>query len=587
MASAVNPTAFKISFTGRYKMFASILFLTTLCATFSSAQSFQWAATAGSTGFDDSYAIVAADNGQSYTAGSFRNTTDFDPGSGVYNMTSAGSSDIFITKLDANGNFIWAKQVTGPGVDDCFSMSADVQGNLYLTGSFNDSADFDPGLGTHKLYSNGMEDIFVLKLDTAGNFIWAQQIGGTGSDIGYAVKIDANGNVYTTGVFQGTVDFDPGSSILNLVGQSIFENAFILKLDLSGNFLWAKNYSGRCNPRALAVDNNGDIYLSGSFTFLVDFDPGPGVDTLSAPYFKNVFVSKVDPAGNHLWAIQFGSSIDDDEGAGLAIDGNGDICITGTFRGTVDFDPGTAVQVLTSAFEDIFIAKYSGTGQYIWAKKISGTGYDKGNAILTDAANNIYTTGVFEGTADFDPGSGISTLSANFRDAFLSILDANGNFLAAKRMGAPQFSGTLINTGNALSINTSGEIYLTGDFEGTAYFNPPLAGFTSNGLTDIFIAKFNTTGVGLEENSSENQWSLYPNPTKESVLLSLQLKEAGSPHIIIHDLAGKAVKTWSDPIVPSGEYYKQKIDLSGLTKGIYTITLTTTYFTSTKKILVE
>lgn len=587
MATTANGTGFKMSFSGRYKMIASILFIYAFCATFSSAQSFQWAATAGSTGFDDSYAIVASDNGESYTAGSFRNTTDFDPGSGVYTMTSAGSSDIFVTKLDANGNFMWAKQVKGPGVDDCFSMTADAQGNLYLSGYFKDSADFDPGPGIHRLYANGSEDIFILKLDTAGNFNWAQQIGGTGKDIGYATKIDANGYVYATGVFSGTVDFDPGSNVVNLVALSLFENAFILKLDLSGNFIWAKNYSGRCNPRALDVNNNGEICLSGYFFSIVDFDPGPGVDTLSSPYLKNVFVSKMDSGGNHLWAIQFGSAIDDDEGAGLAIDGNGDVCITGYFRGTVDFDPGPGLQVLTSAFEDIFIAKYSGNGQYIWAKKISGTGYDIGKAILTDAANNIFTTGGFEGTADFDPGSGTSTLSANFRDVFLSVLDANGNYLAAKRMGAPQFSGVLINSGNALSINTSGDIYLTGDFEGTAYFNPPAAGFTSNGLTDIFIAKFNTTGVGMEDNSPENKWSLYPNPAKEYMILTGEMKEAGSPHISIHDLAGKMLKTATGTLLQTGEFYEQKIDLSGLLCGVYTITLQTSHFTSTKKIIIE
>ena len=151
---------------------------------------------------------VAVDgSGNVYTTGFFEGTADFDPENVTAGDTlvSAGGSDIFVSKLDSAGNFVWAKQMGGGDDDQGHGVAVDGSGNVYTTGHFRSTADFDPGTGVFDLMSSRPEagpslDLFVSKLDSAGNFVWARQMGGTGSDQGEDVAVDDRGNVYTTGV---------------------------------------------------------------------------------------------------------------------------------------------------------------------------------------------------------------------------------------------------------------------------------------------------------------------------------------------------------------------------------------------------
>src|SRR5690606_23904636 len=142
-------------------------------------------------------------------------TVDFDPGVGVYNLTSLGYDDIFIQKLDSNGDFLWAKRMGSTGSNIGHSIAVDTAGNVYTTGTFGGTVDFDPGVGTFNLTSAGGVDIFIQKLDSNGDFLWAKRMGGIGREQGSSITIDALGNVYTTGSFEEEVDFDPGVGIYN------------------------------------------------------------------------------------------------------------------------------------------------------------------------------------------------------------------------------------------------------------------------------------------------------------------------------------------------------------------------------------
>ena len=140
----------------------------------------------------------------------------------VRNNLTSSAGITFITKSDASGNLIWAKNLGGSNAST--SIAVDVLRNVYITGSFRGTADFDPGPGTYNLTSAGDEDIFVTKLDASGNFVWAKKMGGASDDDGNSIAVDASGNVYTTGYFQGTADFDPGPEhiILHLLALMIF-----------------------------------------------------------------------------------------------------------------------------------------------------------------------------------------------------------------------------------------------------------------------------------------------------------------------------------------------------------------------------
>jgi len=330
------------------------------------AQTLEWVKPFGSTSTDIAYSVATDATGNIYTTGFFQETVDFDPSAAIFNLTSVGSVDVFISKFDSAGNFVWAKQLGGSGVDIGNFITIDASGNTYTTGRFNDTADFDPGTEIFNLTSSGSNDIFISKLDSAGNFVWAKKLGGNNSDYGQSIITDTSGNVYTTGLFEGTVDFDPNSGTFDL-------------------------------------------------TSVGDFD---------------IFVSKLDSAGNFVWAIQLGGILEDGSNAITIDDDN--IYITGYFQLTVDFDPSAGTFELTSeGAGEIFVLKLDTTGNFVWAKQLGGTNHDIGQSITTDDFGNVYTTGYFAGTADFDPGSDIFNLtsaSTTF-DIFVSKLDSSGNFL--------------------------------------------------------------------------------------------------------------------------------------------------------------
>ncbi len=455
---------------------------------YSQSQNWLWANAIGRTSYDFGYSIVDA-SGNTYTTGQFAGTVDFDPGAGTSNLTSAGGLDIFISKLDGSGNFVWAKTLGGTGYDAGFAIVLDASGNVYTTGSFSGTADFDPGAGTFNLTATGTFDIFISKLDSSGNFVWAKAIVATVRSYADFIAIDATGNVYTTGYFTGTADFDPGAGTFNLTPVN-GDDIFISKLDASGNFVWAKKMGGNSNEFGVSItlDASGNVYTSGSFQGTADFDPGSSTFNLTPAGGWDNFISKLDSLGNFIWVKKMGGTAND-EGYSIKTDAYGNVYSTGYFNGTVDFDPGAGTFNLSSAgSEDMFISKLDLFGNLIWAKKIGGSSRDFGGSIAIDASGDIYTAGNFQGTVDVDPGAGVSNLtSVGHFDIFILKLDSSGSFVWVKAIG-----GTAWDQGVSLALDASRDIYVTG------LFHSPSISIGSSTLTnadptgntaDIFIAK--------------------------------------------------------------------------------------------------
>ena len=207
-----GPGTFNLTSSGSSDVFVSKL---------DSSGNFVWAKSMGSS---LSFGIAVDGSGNVHTTGSFSGTADFDPGPGTFNLTSSGDLDVFVSKLDSNGNFVWAKSMRGTGFDQGRSIAVDGSGNVHTTGSFSGTADFDPGPGTFNLFGGGNSKVFVSKLDSDGNFVWAKSMGGPRIDQGLGIAVDGSGNVHTTGSFDGTADFDPGPGTFNLTssGSDIF-----------------------------------------------------------------------------------------------------------------------------------------------------------------------------------------------------------------------------------------------------------------------------------------------------------------------------------------------------------------------------
>ena len=442
---------------------------------------------------DTSMSVAVDGSGNIYTTGYFTGTVDFDPGPGNTSLASAGGIDMFISKLDASGNLLWAKTYGNVGADVARSIVVDGSGNTYTTGYLEGTVDFDPGPGNTMTTGGGFHDAFVLKLDASGNLVWARAFGGTQADSGWSVAVDGSGNTYTTGSFNGTADFDPSSNTTNLISAG-GNDVFVSKLDASGNLVWARGFGGTVEDisQSVAVDSSGNVYTTGYFNGTADFDPGSGITNLTPAGGNDMFISKLNASGNLAWAKAIGD-VDPDIGRSVAVDGSGNIYITGNFNGAVDFDPGSGSTILTSAGNnDVFMLKLNTSGNLVWARAFGGASSDIGRSVAVDGSGNTYVTGHFQGTADFDPGAGFDNqTSEGNNDVFLSKLDASGNLLWAKTFGGPNSHIAV-----SVAVDGSGNTYITGYFVGATDFDPGpgTANLTSSSTNDMFVLKLDALG---------------------------------------------------------------------------------------------
>ncbi|MBL4755903.1 MAG: T9SS type A sorting domain-containing protein [Flavobacteriales bacterium] len=461
----------------------------------------EWAASmGGALGNDQGNSVILDASGNVYVTGRFKGTADFDPGVGIYNLTSNGDFDVFILKLDALGNFLWAASVGGAGWEEGASISIDASDNVYVIGSFGGTIDFDPSVGTYDLTSSGAHDVFILKLDSQGAFLWASSMGGaTSSDRGNSISNDALGNVYMTGQFDDLADFDPGVDTFNLTPVTVnASDVYVAKLDSLGSFLWAAAVGGTfSSDRGYSISNDasGNVYVTGRCSGTVDFDPGVGTYNLTANGGMDAFVLKLDSQGSFLWAATIGG-VNNEIGYSISTDVSGNVYLCGVFFGTGDFDPGVGTYNLTSnGSSDVFVVKLDSLGNFRWAASLGGTGSETGMSISNDELGNLYITGMYTGTVDFDPGVGTYNLiSKGLSDVFVVKLDTLGNFLWAFSMGAAVGH----DYGLSVAYGASGNVHVTGRFAGTVDFDPGVGTYnltSPNGWYDVFVSKINQSRV--------------------------------------------------------------------------------------------
>jgi uncharacterized repeat protein (TIGR01451 family) len=393
-------------------------------------------------------------------------------------------------------NFEWAKTVGGTGLDMAFDIKIDPWGNIYATGTFRNTADFDPGSGIYNLTSNGSDDIFILKLDAFGNFLWAKSIGSTTDDFGYSIAIDEFGDVYTTGHFGLTADFDGGSGIFNMTAS--VRDAFIQKMDPMGNFLWAKKIDGPGHDRSYSIcaDKNGHIYTTGFFTTTADFDPGPSFFPLTATGITDGYILKLDLNGDFAWAGLIYGTSNGPSGESVFADSLGNIFVTGNFSDTIDLDPGTgSYTIIPLGNTNMFILKLDATGNFSFGGQVGGIYGDiDANKITLDNNSNIYLTGSYVDSIDFDPGLDSFFLASNsitLYDLFLMKLDPNGNFLWVKSAG-----GIGVDEAKSVIIDHNQFIYVSTIFQNTVDFDPGPGTYnlSSGGGSDVCIWKLDSSG---------------------------------------------------------------------------------------------
>ncbi|MFA6152907.1 MAG: SBBP repeat-containing protein [Chitinophagaceae bacterium] len=407
---------------------------------------FVWVKQIGGSDDDNAVGVHADAAGNLYVCGIFKsNSIDIDPGAGTSTLVKSGTQDAYALKLDASGNFVWGKQFGG-GTSECnvYSMATDGTGNVVFGGYFSGTADFDPGSAVSSMTSKSADyDGFICKLTNTGAFAWCKQFEGDNFNGVSNIAADASGNVYATGIFEELMDSDPGVSVKNLATAGAVD-VFVIKLDASGNFVWSAQ-GGGTEPdwaRGIAVDATGNVFVTGTFDGKANFDPagaGYHLTSVGGTWSPDAFVLKLNAAGKFSWVKQAGT-ISPEEVSGIALDAAGNIYITGSFTGVMDVDPGPAATYLTSTNDiDMFIWKLDASGNLVWAKNtVENTvlGRSKGCSIAVDGAQNVYTIGKFDGSVDFDPGTGKFDMNSSDGSEFIfKIGTKSGSAIAEKKAG--------------------------------------------------------------------------------------------------------------------------------------------------------
>lgn len=547
-----------------------LYFFTVLLSFLTNAQTptFDYAKSFGSSNNDATNGSVIDASGNIYSIINFRGNIDADPGSGVAShMNSNANSDILITKLDANGNYVWSKKIGGTDNDVANDIAIDSNGNIFIAGYFAYVVDFDPGAGTQNMgFSGGYTPQgFLLKLDSNGNFGWSKQFS-VNATTGYqgvstTVGVDAANNVILGGYFTGVLAIDSEPVVYTSLGST---DCFYLKYSNAGTFQWSKQIGSFSleSITNVATDASNNIYFSGNFNGNVDFDPSAVSHNLGATGSYDSFLLKIDGNGNTIWVNKPHGTLNE-YGRNVVVNGNNEVFLIGNFQGTANFASNsiysgqmqpTANNIASNGGMDNFIMKFNPTnGNSVWVKTFGGTGDEYISSATFDASNNIFSTGYFNNTVDFDPSTGIANVVSTSTDVFVLKLNNNGDYVWATRFGG---NGAEVGTG--IVVTNSGKIITSGYFGGMCSFNP---NYTNNvfsvGGDDAFIQVMSDAVLSNSSfNSNLIQFNIYPNPAQDFIIIDL---ENDVTSVEIYSLQGQKILVSNS----------KEINISSLNSGIY------------------
>ena len=463
----------------------------------------EWAGGLGGNLEDNGFELISDDSGNVYLTGTFEDSADFDPHNGKFVLVSNGASDIFIAKYNYGGRLLWAKSFGGNGMEHASSLTLDTTGDIYVTGNFSDTVNFDPSTSSFIFATSGFRDLFVLKLSNGGNVKWAKAFGGNLAVTGTSIITKGTDKVYIAGVFTDSIFHNPSSPHTGIKSNG-FDDSFIIKLDGGGTFSWIKSWGGGGIDQVadICTDRQGNIFTTGIFDSITDLDPSVAFHSVRSKGFSDIFLQKLDQNGNLIWAETFGGNLGD-QTTEINCDSKTSLLLTGFFKGNCDFDPDTSVQYLLSSngLNDIFILNLDSLGDFNWAKKIGGVKDDAGHSLCVSQTGFIALSGGFNGTVDFDPGPATFNISVQDQSAYVLNLDSAGDLTWVR-----SFSGNGRCSAVSVDYDNSGNIYLTGGFKGTIEFDPDSLStyFMTSSTSDAFVLKLSACGYVYGEDIIES-----------------------------------------------------------------------------------
>lgn len=583
---------------GLITIFSIIIIISSILT--SNAQDFIWVSSAGGTSDDIGRSIAADDNGNVFVTGNFEG--DITLGAGEPNETtlsSLGEEDIYVAKYNSSGQLSWVKQISGPGTDIANSITINNAGNIFVVGLYEDSIIFGSGEINETLLLNTYpgsnhnyyNQFFVAKFNNNGELLWVKQTEGYGGQ-GFSVTVDSVGNCYAAGrSFNLGATFGAGEvneTDLPSYGKDQF---FVAKYASNGQFAWVKSaaiswYSGGTefdNKQSvgIAVDNNSNCYVTGTFNDTTTFGVGETTETTLGPTgWRDIFLAKYNSNGDFIWVKRAGGS-SFSEGKAVSTDNQNNVYVTGFFVDSAMFGKGESNEIILESYSgyNIFLAKYNSNGLLQWVKQSGGGERHYGLDIVTDVLGYSYITGFFRDSTTFGAGEISETTLTSGLGSFCSSLfvakyNANGDFEWAN-----QSSNTCTESG-AVDIDVNGNIYLTGWFYNTSYFDS--ISTISIGGRDLFIAKISGTINNIPAISTFSDIKLYPNPA--SRLFTLESPQYGKHinYIEIINLNGQIIFSKQT----NGKSTEQ-IDLSSLTEGSYIVKIAGSNFIIAKKLVIH
>jgi hypothetical protein len=425
----------------------------------------QWSKAVGGPSDEEGNFVTIDAIGNIYLGGYF--TSAMDAGCGT--MTPGAGDTPFLIKYTPAGACTWSKAfpISQVGItDQVKGVATDSSGNVYIIGTFFGAVDLGGGV----LVSAGASDVFVAKYKPNGAFLWAKRYGNASPQNGKAITVDALGNVLVVGDFSGQIDF--GGGALATAGST---DIFAAKLDTNGGFIWSKRFGDVAGQTAVAVavDSAGAVVFTGTLNGGADFGGG----LLTSAGIGDVFVAKLDSAGNHVWSKRFGDAADQ-VGTGIAVNAAKDVIVTGYLSGgTLTFG---GQNLVNQGGNDAFLVQFDPAGNHLWSLLGAGPGNQSGLGVAVDPAGNVIMTGLLSSTADF--GGGILT-SAGGADIFVAKYDITGAHVWSKGFGDPagQFA-------RSVAAAPNGDSVVTGLILGATDFGAgPVGGL---GGEDVFVARF-------------------------------------------------------------------------------------------------
>lgn len=405
----------------------------------------------------------------------------------------------------------WINSTGSGGLELSSTIEVDSNNNVFIGGHFRDNISFDPNSSNFDFTSGQFGDAFLQKFDENGGFLWAKVFLSDDANENPLIAIDDDDNIYFFSSFTGTIDLDPGPNEDIHTSTNNGDNAYIVKLNNNGDYLWGKSFENSSSNQSISgmdliIDNDGNLVLIGKFQDTMDFDFSDSNFNMTSSGVDG-FLLKINNEGSFVWAKQITGNLDQVIFSCITTDSQNNIISAGSFSsnnsgtGVTDFDPGSEVFNLSADYGfDLFILKLNEDGEFIWVKKVeesqSQAGRDKVNTITTDQSDNILFAGSFRNRINFEPNSTSFILDSGingcdncvgFQTGYFAKINENGDMLWAKKMEGDNFasgsSGETKHTDIVLKFNSNQELYLGYSFSGILDYSINNTNFSNGNST--------------------------------------------------------------------------------------------------------